>query len=849
VTALTASRHFPLASALPWAFLFGGFALYGAGASPGLSILDSGEFLGVAATLGVAHPTGYPLYALLAQVATLFPWGEKAILMNLVSAAGGAGAAFFMALAAGEVGRQLELRPGARAAAIAAAGLLTLAGRTLWSVSTLAEVYALNACLWAGLLWAALRVRRTAAARELYVLALLGGLSLANHMTIVLFFPAVILISWPGRERARALARALPLAAVVFLAGVSINLYTPLRAAGKPLFNWNDPSTLGSLYAHLTAFQYSGNFLSEGVAGVRDALRQYGAAVLSNGTPLAAFGAPALVWLWAKRLRLVAAALVVYYAGYLSYCAVYSIPDIYYYFIPLHLVVVFVAAAGVGAVADVVARRVPRGRLAVAVGAAALVLSASAWAFAANAGYGHRRGFIFAETYGRRLLATLTARAIFFPSGDTNTFITWYNVYARGMRPDLVIVDQVRLASRGYLTALARRNPGLVVPEEAEVMFMAEKGLARGEYDADDVIFASSDDFILPEVIAGIIAENAEGRRMFWGLGDPGDKLKRYFVPYDLVMEVVTEDPPPAEIRRRGQKSIDALTGLLAYIEKEDAAEVRDPLFRKLLAVFYSGLSSHLANRGIFLPQEKLFASYIRLAPDDVNGYQNMGSIYLVTGRPEEAVDYYRRALKLAPANATLRARLARALLAAGRVDEAAKVAADLEGGEVEGEYIQAVIYRERGELAKALAAFAAAEPYRADDAEFWWELGLTHDAAGDYRAAGEAYDKSIGINPYNARAYTARGVNYLKRGDRGRAAADFEAAVALEPRDAQAHYNLACIYSLRGSAEEAMEHLAVAVFLKPGRYAAMAREDPDLAGGRELPAFEEALAAGAAAE
>ncbi|HUU56245.1 MAG TPA: DUF2723 domain-containing protein, partial [bacterium] len=51
-----------LSSALPWAFLVGGFALYGAGASPGLSILDSGEFLGVAQTLGVAHPTGYPLY-------------------------------------------------------------------------------------------------------------------------------------------------------------------------------------------------------------------------------------------------------------------------------------------------------------------------------------------------------------------------------------------------------------------------------------------------------------------------------------------------------------------------------------------------------------------------------------------------------------------------------------------------------------------------------------------------------------------------------------------------------------------------------------------------------------------
>ena len=122
--------------------------------------MDSGEFLGVAATLGVAHPTGYPLYALLGQLATLFPAGDPAFLINLVSAAAGAGAAFFMAAAAAELTATWK-NASARAAAVVAAGVVTLAGRTLWSVATLAEVYALNACCWAALLWAALRLRRT----------------------------------------------------------------------------------------------------------------------------------------------------------------------------------------------------------------------------------------------------------------------------------------------------------------------------------------------------------------------------------------------------------------------------------------------------------------------------------------------------------------------------------------------------------------------------------------------------------------------------------------------------------------------------------------------------------------
>ncbi|MEE9458080.1 MAG: DUF2723 domain-containing protein, partial [bacterium] len=108
---------------LPWAFLPGGFALYGLGAARGLSILDSGEFLGVAATLGVAHPTGYPLYALLGQLATFFPWGDGAFLINLVSAAAAAGAALFVALAAAEMAGQLGWGDMSKALAIATAGL------------------------------------------------------------------------------------------------------------------------------------------------------------------------------------------------------------------------------------------------------------------------------------------------------------------------------------------------------------------------------------------------------------------------------------------------------------------------------------------------------------------------------------------------------------------------------------------------------------------------------------------------------------------------------------------------------------------------------------------------------
>jgi tetratricopeptide (TPR) repeat protein len=845
---LTRRLNIPLTSALPWAFLFGGFALYAAGAARGLSILDSGEFLGVAATLGVAHPTGYPLYALLGQLATLFPWGGQAFLINLVSAAAAAGAAFFIALAAGELARQLDLDNVARALAIAAAGLLVLAGRTLWSVATMAEVYALNALFWGALLWAAVRLRRTGAPRELYLLALIAGLALSNHMTVVLFFPPLVLIGWPGRARARALIAALPLAAVLFLGGVSVNLYTPLRAAQKPLFNWNDPSTLGSWYAHLSGSQYRGILFSGKAAGVKAALGEYWESGKYD-IVAAPFAAAGLVWLLKMRYRGVALAAVFYFLGYLAYCAVYAIQDIYYYFVPLHQVAVFFTAVGSGVVADVIGRRRPVLRAAAAGVVLALILGAGSWGFASNYAYGDRRDFVFAETYGRRLLASLPAAALVFSSADTSANLTWYNVYVRRLRPDVAVADQVLLANRSYMTSLARRHVDLILPDAADIGLLVAEAFARGDIDAKRLTISKSDDFILPGLIEPIITCNASRRRIFWGLGDPGAKLQAHLIPYDVLMEVVLEEPPRAELESRAEKAVGALTGVMACVQKNGPAELRDESFRDHASLYYISLNNHLADRAISGPQVKLLESYVRLFPEDVDAYENLARVYNAVDRPAEAALCYRRALELAPGKTALRVKLARALAAAGRPDEAAAVAAEAgAGGTGEADYLRGIAYRERGEIEKALASFEAAAPHFAGDADFWLEFGLAHDAAGDYDASARAFSRALEIDAGRSWLYTARGVERLKLGDLDAAAADFEAAVELNDANAQAHYNLACIYARGGGTAAALEELEAALRIDAEHYVAIAREDEDLASCRATPAFERLMAAYAGA-
>jgi Flp pilus assembly protein TadD len=822
-----------------------GGALYGFGATPGLAILDSGEFLGAAATLGIPHPTGYPLYMLLGQLATLFPAGALAVRINWASAAAGAAAAFFFAQAAGAFARLKGWREGAATCAVGAAGGMALLGRTLWSVSTFAEVYALNAAFVGALLWLALRHRRTGARADTWVLAFVAGLALTNHLTAAVFVVAAGVISWPGRERARGLGAAVPLAAALFLLGASVNLYLPLRTTAPLAFNWNDPSTARALAAHLRAYQYSGNLWEDGLAGAAETWRLYRAAAWVNVTPWGVLALAGLVTVFAKGFRTVGAALTGAFAVYAAYCAVYAIPDILYYFIPLHLVITWLGAVGLGAAVAWLAER-PRVRAGVVwAAAAAASVAAGVWAVTTNAPFGWRRGYVFAEYYGARLLAALPHRAVFLPGGDTNTFLTWYNLYARGRRPDVAVIDQIRLPSRGYLTGLAARHPELKLPTETEMNILAARALARGDFKPEDTLIKTSDDFIVPALLAQIIADNLERRPMFWGLGDPGSKIAHYIYPYGLVMELRADPPSRAELVRRADAGVRALAECFDHCRRADAWEFREPFFHPLAASLFRGMGDHLLTWGLTESEIRLFEAFTRLFPEDVNGWQNLGAAYAAAGQPAAAVPFYRRALTLAPENADLRVRYVMVLLEARRPGEAAAVVAgikDAPPGQVD--YLRALIYRENGRGREALAAFARAAPYYQTDAAFWREYGITRENAGDVSGAVAAYNRAAALKPDDARNFTSRGVAYWKLGREETAAADFETAVDLDPTDSQAHYNLACYYAARGDAVAATEHLRTAVELNPDRYVRMMEVDPDLAPCRETAAYRELDAA-----
>ena len=61
-------------------------ALYVWTLAPTVTLVDSGELIVAARTLGVAHPPGFPLYILLAHLASIVPLGSVAARVNFASA-------------------------------------------------------------------------------------------------------------------------------------------------------------------------------------------------------------------------------------------------------------------------------------------------------------------------------------------------------------------------------------------------------------------------------------------------------------------------------------------------------------------------------------------------------------------------------------------------------------------------------------------------------------------------------------------------------------------------------------------------------------------------------------------
>ena len=271
--------------------------VYVATLTPTVAGGDAGEMITVAYLLGVAHPPGYPLYTLLAKLASLVPFGTVAWRVNLFSAL--AGSAATLLLCRGVIRWTGDVAAGALAAGVFAFGPL------VWPYAITAEVFALNNLFTAGLIYFAARAsnERTAAgavsSRTLNLAALWLGLGFAHHHILVfLGIPyALFLLALTGRRVTS--PRMLASFAGMALLGMTPYLYLVVASGHAPV-TWGDTATFDGFLTHFLRREYGTFRLAESSVGSEGGL----------GTRLALFWSAAGRSTWWAHVPLALAALI-----------------------------------------------------------------------------------------------------------------------------------------------------------------------------------------------------------------------------------------------------------------------------------------------------------------------------------------------------------------------------------------------------------------------------------------------------------------------------------------------------------------------------------------------------------
>ena len=455
----------PLAALLPAAIGLLAGIVYLATAARDIVVGDTGDFLTTAATLGVAHPPGYPLLVLLGHLFSVLPVGPLPFRMNLVAAISHAVTVAVVFSIARRLG-------AARWAASIAA--LTLAFNPLfWEWSLAIEAFPLNDLLAALLIYFLVRWEAEPERQIFFVVAALcGGLGAANHLTIVFLIPLVLVVAW--RRRASIKFRTVVACVAAIVVGLLPYLYIPWAASRHPFLNWGSISSGHDLLRHFLRSDYgTGRLVAAGAPSGSpvERLISFGASFTILEMTLVLLGAVAAFrrsrwYFWGCALSFgIAGPAFVAYAN----IDVGNAPLLWAlrrFFLLPHVIVAPLCALGVVMLVDVVSSRIASVRqrsVEIAVTATAfalIVVMAVAHYPALDQSRNH-----LAHTFAQDILATLEPNSVVVALGDEAVFPIAYVQAVEKARPDVTLVMLGLFRSFGwYLRELRLHNPSLIIP-------------------------------------------------------------------------------------------------------------------------------------------------------------------------------------------------------------------------------------------------------------------------------------------------------------------------------------------------------------------------------------------------
>ena len=474
---------------------FAVFVIYLFTLAPSVVQIDSGELATVQATLGIAHPTGYPLFTMIGYLFSLIPLPvTKIFQLNLLAAiycSAGIGVFVYttkfildnivsfstlkLKIKKGSTGKKKNKKYPDKGNGISiiipenikyivsmAGGIILALSETYWMQSTSVEVYSLHLLLINIFILLLVKAYFAGAGSEInytlkpwLVFAVVLALGFTNHMTTLLIIPGIAYLYFAANKFTKeSFKKIFLMLAVFFPVLIIIYLYLPLRASQQPLLNWGNPIDFERIFRHISGKQYQ-----VWLFGSTDAAKRQLAHFFEtlpgefSVTLLLSIIGMFISYKHAKRFFIF---LSITFLFTVLYSINYDIHDIDSYFLLAYISLGFFSVFGLIKISELLKNSVKT--------VTSVVVILIVVEFINNFNLVNQSGNFIYEDYTRAVLGNVSNDAIVF-SYQWDYFISpsYYFRYLEDFRKDVVVVDKELLRRSWYYDQLENDYPDLLV--------------------------------------------------------------------------------------------------------------------------------------------------------------------------------------------------------------------------------------------------------------------------------------------------------------------------------------------------------------------------------------------------
>jgi tetratricopeptide (TPR) repeat protein len=622
------------------------FATYIITINSKFDFIDSGELICVCKTLGIAHPTGYPLYTMVGRIISLITIKNLAFRINTISALFSSLACLFLFL--------FLNRKGNRPFLSLSISLLFGYSQIVWQQSTSAEVYSMTFFFITFILF----LHTWRIKNRLLLIAFFSGLSISNHMIIVVFLIPFFIYMAVCKELNG--VKKFLLFSLFFILGISIYVYLPIRSSIEPLFNWGKPVNFERFLWHITGKQYKVWMFTGNIMVIKRAFASFLKFISSQYTPLfiplALLG---VIGLFSTSKPKAIFFLSLFILN-IIYAINYEIPDIEPYFIVSILVYTIFIHYGL----LFLAKRIKQ------LTKVSLILPFLVLLY--NFKGSNERGNYVAYDMCCNLFASVNNNGIVITNNWDYYSPSLYLRYIEDKRKDIVIIDKELLRRSWYFDYLKREYPHLMRKSKHEIEMYLE---LLYDFEHSNLESAGEIQECYIRMINSFIEKNIEKYPCYITFADGGDRDSPSIVP-DLmkiphgIVYKITNEPDTTFF----DYSKFRLRGLFNGIYFDDRTLNNIKVYPRMS--MQRGI--HLLKMGQYRSALKTFefAEKWELTETPATSFQAV--CYLFIGKTDSALSLFKETMKHKPEDKILRQAVM--MIEEGKTDQLKQVFSDLLG-------------------------------------------------------------------------------------------------------------------------------------------------------------------------